>query len=365
MKFFIVPLPSSNLYSMRMASQPTQKTNFESIEAKTLIFDVRTPAEFEKGHIPGAINLPLFSNEERVEVGTTYKQVGRRPAIMLGLDLIGPKMSKLVHQVEVLAGSPKKAKPFVIHCWRGGMRSGSLGWLLDLYGFDVSVLDGGYKAYRAWVRSQFERDLGLIVIGGHTGSGKTLLLEGLKEAGESVVDLEGLANHRGSAFGSLGLPDQPTQQQFENNLAQVLSNMDDSKIWIEDEGRTVGNCKVPNAIFDGIRDAKVIFIEKSVEARLDFLVEIYGEASVLHLAERFENIQRRIGSERLGIALKKLKDGDIRGAAEIALAYYDKSYTYGLSKRNQDNVYFLKIEDDTNDLEIVNQVTCFRDELEK
>lgn len=341
----------------------TTKIQFEDIGPKTLVFDVRSPAEFAKGHIPGAINLPLFSNSERAQIGTTYKQDGKRQAILQGLDLVGPKMSKLVEEVEVLTGSPKKARPFVIHCWRGGMRSASLGWLLALYGFQISILEGGYKAYRTWVRSQIEKDLDLIVIGGHTGSGKTLLLEGLKNAGRCVIDLEGLANHRGSAFGSLGLPDQPTQQQFENDLAAVLRDFDDSEIWIEDEGRTVGTCKVPNIIFDGIRDADVIFIQKSKNARLDFLVEIYGEASTELLAERFENIQKRIGSERLKIALKKLEEEDIRGAAQIALAYYDKSYTYGLSKRIQENVYFLTIEDADKNSEIVNKVINFHEGL--
>ncbi len=340
-----------------------KKTSFKDIGPKTLIFDVRTPAEFAKGHIPGAINLPLFSDEERVTVGTMYKQEGKRPAILHGLDLVGPKMSKLVTEVEILAGSPKKAKPFVVHCWRGGMRSKSVGWLLDLYGFNISILEGGYKAYRAWVRFQFEKSLNLIVIGGHTGSGKTLLLEGLKDAGKNVVDLEGLANHRGSAFGSLGLSDQPTQQQFENKLAAVLSKLSTEEIWIEDEGRTVGKCQIPDILFKTIRSAQVIFIQKSVEARLDFLVEIYGEASTKVLAERFENIKKRIGSKRLSDALALLEEKDIRGAARIALAYYDKSYTYGLSQRDQERVFFLEIGDDENDLEIVTHAIKFNEGL--
>ncbi len=333
----------------------------KGLAEKILVFDVRTPAEFEKGHIPGAINLPLFSDAERVDVGTTYKQQGRRPAILLGLDLIGPKMRGLVETIEILAGSPKSAKPFVLHCWRGGMRSQSVAWLLRLYGFKLGVLEGGYKSFRNWAAERFSEDLNLIVLGGHTGAGKTLLLEGLKKEGKSVVDLEGLANHRGSAFGSLGLPEQPTQQQFENELALVLNDLRGEEIWIEDEARTVGRCRVPNPIFEIMREATVIFIQKSVEQRLDFLVEIYGESDPDKLSERFENIQKRLGSERLSASLDFLKEGDIREAARIALAYYDKTYTYGLSKRDKDKVFFLALDDDKSKAELVKIVIKFQE----
>ncbi|MES1159589.1 MAG: rhodanese-like domain-containing protein, partial [Bacteroidota bacterium] len=148
------------------------------------VADVRTPAEFEQGHIPGAFNLPLFSNEERVQVGTTYKQQSREAAILLGFDLAGPKWSGFIQQALQKAPSWK----ITLHCWRGGMRSGAMAWALDLYGFQVYLVEGGYRNYRRWVLRQFEKAWNLWVIGGLTGSGKTKMLHQLRDLGEQVLD---------------------------------------------------------------------------------------------------------------------------------------------------------------------------------
>src|ERR1700759_4202769 len=163
------------------------------------IADVRTPAEFAHGHIPGAFNLPLFSNEERVLVGTTYKQVGKEAAILLGFDLTGAKWSGFIR--EALEIAPKKK--IALHCWRGGMRSGAMAWALDLYGFDVYLLTRGYKHYRRRGLDTFAEKLNIRILGGLTGSGKTKVLHQLKSLGEQVIDLEDLAQHQGSAFGSM------------------------------------------------------------------------------------------------------------------------------------------------------------------
>src|ERR1700755_1031957 len=143
--------------------------DFLQLSAPVALIDVRTPAEFEHGHIPGAFNLPLFSNEERVKVGTTYKQVGREEAILLGFDLTGSKWSAFIKQALEIAPGKKIA----VHCWRGGMRSSTMAWALDLYGFDVYLIEGGYKKYRRWVLDQFEKQYNLLILGGMTGSGKT------------------------------------------------------------------------------------------------------------------------------------------------------------------------------------------------
>ena len=188
------------------------------------VLDVRSPGEYRHAHIPGAYSLPLFSDEERKVVGTTYKQQSREASIKIGLDYFGPKMRKMVEEVELLIRSRESgqmvndSRLVLVHCWRGGMRSGAVSWLLDLYGFKVYTLIGGYKKYRNYVLDTFRLPLQFNILGGYTGSGKTELLKTLKEKGESVIDLEDIAKHKGSAFGNIDMPEQPTQEMFENIL---------------------------------------------------------------------------------------------------------------------------------------------------
>ncbi|HVZ56322.1 MAG TPA: rhodanese-like domain-containing protein, partial [Chitinophagaceae bacterium] len=168
------------------------------------LIDVRSPAEYGHAHLPGAVSLPLFSDGERKIVGTLYKQEGREPAIRAGLDFFGPKMRPMVETVASWAGSPGSAPggppTVLVYCWRGGMRSAGVSWLLDLYGFRVYTLIGGYKRFRGYVLDTFRTLFPLRLVGGYTGSGKTELLGELRKMGQAVIDLEALAVHRGSAF---------------------------------------------------------------------------------------------------------------------------------------------------------------------
>src|SRR5690606_38457631 len=219
--------------------------NFLQQAPQALIVDVRSPAEYVHARIPGAVSMPLFTDEERKVVGTAYKQQSREQAIKIGLDYFGPKMRKMVEQVESrLAGEDK---PVLVHCWRGGMRSGGVAWLLDLYGFRVTVLEGGYKAFRNWALNTLAVTYHLQILGGYTGSGKTEILKNLRYAGKQVIDLEALASHKGSALGGIGQPLQPSQEMFENLLAWSLSKMDTRRaIWVEDESQRIGDRNIPN-----------------------------------------------------------------------------------------------------------------------
>src|ERR1700733_14354956 len=219
------------------------------------LFDVRSPGEFQHSHIPGAVSLPLFSDEERAQVGLCYKQQGKEPALMLGLKFVGPKLSEMADKVikQCLQGRAR------VYCWRGGMRSSSVAMLLRMTGLQVMTLEGGYKRFRRHVLQTLSQIFSekLVVIGGMTGSGKTEILRVLKERGEQVVDLEQLANHRGSAFGGIGMELQPSVEQFENKIACLWDKLDlDRRIWLEDESRMIGKCKIPDALFAAMMQAK-------------------------------------------------------------------------------------------------------------
>lgn len=293
--------------------------------------------------MPEAHNLPLFSNEDRAVVGTLYKDEGRKKAIRVGLDIVGPRMGELVDQVVDVLGQPVPEQPALVHCWRGGMRSQSVAWLLDLYGYDTHTLEGGYKAYRRDVLTRISEVPPLIVLSGRTGSGKTAILQHLRELGHPVVDLEGLAEHRGSAFGSL-VEDQPTQQNFENRLADALAVEGSRPVWIEDEGRMIGRNNVPQPVYKAIRSSPVVVVQVPLEDRVQNLVEDYGETPAAELVEAFERISKRLGRERAQMAIRSVENRDYANAARIALDYYDRAYDHGLSKRDPDTVHRIEVE---------------------
>ena len=302
------------------------------LDSNIPVVDVRTPAEFMQGHISGAHNIPLFSNEERVLVGTTYKQQGREHAILLGFDLTGSKWSGFIKQaLEIAPG-----KKITLHCWRGGMRSGAVAWCLDMYGFEVYLLTGGYKHYRRRVLDTFAEKFNIRILGGLTGSGKTKVLHQLKALGEQVIDLECLAQHQGSVFGSMNNMEQPSQEQFENNLAAELSLLDHQKpVWIEDESITIGRCAVPNALFNQMREAPITVLKISTGARIDALVTEYGVLDKDFLKTCTQKIWKRLGPEQTKNAITAIDEDRMADFIGVVLVYYDKTYRQGLTKRDQ------------------------------
>jgi tRNA 2-selenouridine synthase len=300
------------------------------------LIDVRTPAEFEQGHVPGAFNIPLFSNEERVKVGTTYKQTGREEAILLGFDLAGSKWSGFIKRALDIAPGKKVA----VHCWRGGMRSGAMAWAFDLYGFEVYLIQGGYKSYRRWVRQQFEVDYKLRILGGMTGSGKTRILQHLMNAGHQVIDLEDLAQHQGSSYGSMNKLVQPTQEQFENNLANRLKDIDTSRhLWVEDESLNIGKCSIPNPFWHQMRQAVLFDLKVPLEQRVASLVSEYGTLNKDFLVECTERIHKRLGPEQTKNAIIAIRENRMEDFIKIVLVYYDKTYRTGLSNRAPDRIF--------------------------
>lgn len=333
------------------------------------ILDVRSPGEYNHAHIPGAYTLPLFTDEERKVTGTAYKQETKQKAIKIGLQYFGGKMVKMVEEAEriveewQLAMDKKKdttnpqlpiTNTLLVHCWRGGMRSSGVAWLLDLYGFKVYTLAGGYKAYRKWVLQQFEKEYNINIVGGYTGSGKTYVLDTLKQKGEKVIDLESLANHKGSAFGSLGMPEQPSQEMFENLLANELSlalgywpliekqntshhpSTNINRIWMEDESQRIGNVNIPISFFKMMREKRVFFLDIPFEQRLNHIVAEYGKYEKEKLVNAIIRIKKRLGGLETKNAINSLLEDDVKGCFRVLLNYYDKWYLKGLYSR--DNV---------------------------
>lgn len=305
----------------------------EWLAAHGPIVDVRAPGEFVRGHIPGAYNLPLFSNEERAIVGTSYKQRGRDPAVLEGLRIVGPKLAWLVEEAQRVAPHGH----IRVHCWRGGERSRSVAWLLDKAGFKtVCTLDRGYKGFRGLVQRSFNMALDLRVLGGFTGTGKTEVIKHLAREGQQVIDLEALASHKGSSFGALGEAPQPSTEHFENLLWDTIAQLDPAKpVWVEDESVMIGRVNIPQPFFERIRSAPLFFAEMPLEQRAERLVREYGAYPAEQIAEAIRRIAKRIGPQHCKAALEALAQGDLREVALITLRYYDKSYLYGASQRDQ------------------------------
>jgi tRNA 2-selenouridine synthase len=297
-----------------------------------LLLDVRSPAEYEHAHIPGALSLPLFDNEQRAIVGTTYKKQSREEAIKIALPFFGHKMKQMVELVEGWCHDFEKEKgqkPILfVHCWRGGMRSAAVAWLLDLYGFKVIQLQGGYKAYRNWVIERYSQPVSLKILGGYTGSGKTETLHALANTGKSVIDLEGIANHKGSSFGALGQAPQPSQEMFENLLAVAIFEQQklNAPIWIEDESQRIGTVMIPAPFFLQLKNSTCYFVQIPFEERLNFIVKNYGSFDKESLIAATQRIQKRLGGLETKNAIEAIQDGDIRKAFSLLLKYYDKWY---------------------------------------
>ena len=295
------------------------------LQKDRVIIDVRTPAEFAQGHISGAFNLPLFTDEERIVVGTIYKKQSPEKALLKGLEFTGKKMPGYIKKARKIAPDKK----LIVHCWRGGKRSGSMAWLLDLAGFDVVTIEGGYKAYRSLIHNFFEKPFHFKVLGGKTGTGKTEILKTMESCGSQVIDLEGLANHKGSAFGALGQMPQPFTEQFENLLFERLRTMDVSKpIWVENESRGIGKVFIPQGIWDQMRQSILYIVEIPHELRLLRSVNDYQSDNKEELMEVFRKIERKLGGKQCQEAIQALEKNDYNSAAEIALVYYDKTYQF-------------------------------------
>ena len=297
--------------------------------------DVRSPGEFAAGHIPHAVNIPLFSDSERAEVGIAYKNRGRNHAIGLGLRLVGEKADTLLQSLSQF----DEGQDVFIHCWRGGMRSEAFNWLACRIGLVATRIIGGYKAFRRAAHQSFAEPMKIVILSGYTGVGKTALLQDLKAAGEQVIDLESLACHRGSAFGGIGQPPQPTVEQFENELFVRWRLLDMSRpVWLEDESQSIGRVNLPLPLWNQMRAAPGIFAEADRESRIDLLVREYGDLPSEALGAAIGRVKKRLGGLRYQQAMAALEGKQIAEFADIALRYYDEAYNTASQKRPRRNL---------------------------
>jgi tRNA 2-selenouridine synthase len=345
---------------------------FLKLSEESPVFDVRSSGEFLHAHIPGAFALPLFTDEQRKIIGTAYKQESRQVAVKKGLDFFSERMKIMPNEVEEIIKShsndSSKDNRVLVHCWRGGMRSRSVAWLLDLLGYKVYILKGGYKAFRNWVIDQFNKEYKINILGGFTGSGKTEVLKEMRLKGKAVIDLEALANHKGSAFGSLGEQVQPGQEMFENLLAielikkfsNILNAEENSElqqtnsirqIWMEDESRHIGSVGIPKMLWERMRTGQLYFLEIPFEERLKYIISTYGIYNKKELANSIMKIQKRLGGLATKNAISYLLENKVEECFSILLHYYDKLYANALLKRENIDAVLNKIPCKTVDIQ--------------
>ena len=316
-----------------------------------VIVDVRSEGEYEEASIPGAVNIPLLNNEERARVGTHYKQINPNSARRLGLEIVSPKLTEMVNNIDTLVSPGKKV---VLFCWRGGTRSQFVSYMLDQMGFEVFRIKGGFKSYRSYVNSYLNSDLPhkAVVIHGLTGVGKTLILRKLIEKGMPVLDLEGLTIHRGSVFGKVGLPPSPTQKNFEGLVFQELKKFEPKGFFIvECESRRLGRLLVPSPVINSMKKGYRILVHAPLAIRVRRSVEEYfiGNKDVIpELLMATAALIKYLGHSKVEMLNEFITGGQVDRAVEFLLVnYYDPLYKY---PDKPDSGYDLSV--DTTDLNL-------------
>ena len=313
------------------------------------IIDVRSPAEFADDHIPGAINLPVLNDDQRAEVGTIYKQVSPFKARRIGAKLISENIAR--HLDQELADKPASWKPLV-YCWRGGQRSGSMARIMAEIGWVVTLLEGGYKTYRNDVSEQLEdiaSKLELVLLQGPTGSAKTHVLNAAKDAGVQVIDLEGLAQHRGSLLGNEPGIDQPPQRMFESLLFDVMKRLDPARpVLVEAESSRIGSCHIPRGLWKMMTGAEQIHLAASLPARVDFLIRDYPHllADPTSLRKLIDGMVSRHGHEVTASWRGLLDSKDWQGLVSALIQqHYDPAYANTSSRKDGNTLASLTAED--------------------
>jgi tRNA 2-selenouridine synthase len=306
------------------------------------IVDVRTPAEYQEFHIPGAINLPIFSNKERATVGTTYKQIGKEDAKQLGIEIVSPRLPEYYKKLKQLQESVDK--PVLIYCARGGMRSKSIASVLLMMGLKTYQLEGGIRNFRYNIMNSLNAidysNKKFIVIEGHTGTKKTVILNQLQSEGYPVLDLEGLAGHRGSMFGQVGIHEK-SQKQFELDLFTRLQQLENSSyLIIESESRRLGKIILPEWVMVGKERGTRIHITSPIEERVAHIIDTYQPSKYRgSLYEALCKLQKRLVPSVKDEVFSSFEQGNYNRVVELLLIhYYDPKYNYAANKYDTEPV---------------------------
>lgn len=295
--------------------------------------DVRSESEFERAHIPDAINIPILCDEDRAAVGRAYKHDGREAAVMLGLSLTGPKFASIYQKL--MAMQHAHQKKLLFYCWRGGLRSQIASTITQWSGHPVFIVKNGYKSYRNWVLQTLQTPLNIVLISGHTGSGKTEILHLLKDNGKAIIDLENRANHKGSALGGIGMPAQPRNEMFENLIAMdYLTFKPYQTVFVENESRTVGQCAIPEGLWNQMKEAHSIEIHIDTQTRINRIIKEYAGLPKDLLITQTQKLKKRLGGQHEKTAIEALEKDDFKTWVETLLVYYDKSYQHFVDKNN-------------------------------
>ena len=324
-----------------------------------VIIDVRSPAEFALDHVPGAINLPVLNNEERIEIGTLYKQASPFVAKKLGAALVSRNIAN--HLEQSLIDFPREWRP-LIYCWRGGERSGAFTHILNRIGWKAMQLESGYLGFRRLVidgLDQAAKDFSFQVIAGMTGSGKTRVLQEIGALGAQILDLEGLAIHRGSVLGNEPNIEQPSQKGFETNLWNALNSLDPAKIvFIESESKKVGGVHIPDALMDSIRIGKVIELRSSTNTRVSWLLREYQHflSNPESFKDKLSLLTSRYGKVQIEKWHEAIDASDFRNLVEeLLVMHYDPSYQSSIVRNfpNYRQDYSVELKNDSDEAFVI------------
>lgn len=312
----------------------------EAIASQASLIDVRSPKEYEHSHIPGAINIPILDDYSHHEVGIVYRQMGKEAAIAKGLELTSPILGDIYQRFSEIPGE------LVLYCARGGMRSHSIGHVLTGFGRDVRLIEGGYKAYREYVLRQMDEEIRrrtFVVLQGHTGVGKTHILQELAKAGYGVLDLEGLAHHAGSVFGHIAFnSQQPSQKQWENDLFHCLEKLPDI-VLLERESRKIGQLYLPNSLLDAIKRSKHILLKTSLDQRVATILEDYHpewQARKPELREAIDHLRGRLSNDEIDQLKNLIEQGDFKPVIRYLMEhYYDPLYQKSVKYQENDYIH--------------------------
>lgn len=304
----------------------------KALDKENVVFiDVRSPAEYEKDAIPSSINVPILDNEQRAQVGKIYQEIGPKEARLLAVKLVSPNLPEKIDKIRKIADN----KEIVLYCWRGGLRSKAMCELLGLAGIHSFRLLGGYKAYRKHINHYFNGSLNynFIVLYGLTGVGKTEILRKLHTKGVPTLNLEDLAVHRGSVFGSVGLSQQPSQKKFETALYTVLNQYQDNQfIFVEGESRKIGKLVIPEQVFNSMQRGKRVLVYDLISNRVNRILQEYTKGlnhNIRQLEIAIKNLQRRIGKSKVEELIALLQQENFTEVIkELLVNYYDKLYRH-------------------------------------